>query len=169
MYMITVDETHIECTKESQEFEIHKAGRTPKLIVGYRIETKYDYDRHKISDRHKPTRIRFLSKDFDDVYEWYYLLGIELPVPEKLKQLHHTIVTTDNITVSDYYDYLDIHDYTCEDNFLLLRKNLYIIDNRHLDEIIPKYKTPEALKRMLKDPNIMFYQNCDEFKIFLII
>ena len=167
--MITVDETHIECLPESHEFEIFKTGRKPRLIIGYRIETKYDHDRHRISPEHDPVKLRFLSRDFDNVNEWYYIYGIEFPVNKKLTQLHHTLVTTDDLTIDKYYDYLELYDYSCTSDFLLLRKNLYIIDNQHIADITVKYKSYDQLKQILKDPEVVFYQNCDEFKIFLTI
>lgn len=167
--MITVDETNIECCKESEQFEVHKTGRKPRLVIGYRIETKYDHDRHKINECHDPIRLKFLSKDFDDVNEWYYIYGMDLPVNKKLTQLHHTIVTYDKLTIDKYYDYLELYGYTCEDNFLLLRKNLYIIDNRHIGSVSTKYKTYKQLVDILKDPDVAFYQNCDDYKIFFLL
>ena len=167
--MITIDETNIECCKESTQYDLHKCGRNPRLLIGYKIETKYDHDRHKINDQASPVRLRFLSRDFDNVIEWYFIYGIELPVNKKLKQLHHNIVTTDNLTIDKYYDYLELYNFSCETNFLLLRKNLYIIDNQHLPKITNKYKTYNQLKNILMDPDVVFYQNCDDYKIFLIL
>ncbi len=167
--MITIDETNIECCDESSLYNIHKSGRSPRLIIGYRIETKYDHTRHKINDQSNPTRVSFISRDFDNVIEWYYIYGIELSVNKTLKQLHHNIVTTDNLTIDKYYEYLELYDLTCDTNFLLLRKNLYIIDNHHLSKITNRYKSYKQLKTMLTDPDVMFYQNCDDYKIFLIL
>lgn len=167
--MITVDETSIECCIESNQFTVHKSGRSPRLVIGYRIETKYDHDRHRIDNSVNPIRLKFLSKDFDNVNEWYYVYGVELDVNKKLQQLHHTIVTTDELTIDKYYDYLELYDYSCEDNFLLLRKNLYIIDNEHMSKVTTKFKSRKQLEKILKSPEVMFYQNCDDYKIFLIL
>lgn len=167
--MITVDETSIECCKESDQFEVHKCGRYPRLVIGYRIESKYDHDRHSIHAESNPVRLKFLSKDFDNVHEWYFIYGIELKPGKSLKQLHHSVVTTDELTIDKYYDYLELFGFTCENNFLLLRKNLYIIDNHHLSKVTNKYKSYEQLKNVLKDPEVVFYQNCDDYKIFLVM
>ena len=168
--MITIDETSLECTPGSEEYEIHKTGRRPRVLIGYKITTVFDHQRHSIDPSLEPTRIRVLAKDFDDLNEWYFIYGIEIEPTTDVKHMFHNMIDIKSMDITKYYDYLEMFGYTCDENYLLSRKNIYIIDSRHLASITNSlYTNCSELKKLMTNRNMEYYQNCDSVKIFLIV
>jgi len=168
--MITIDDTELDCIPERDEYTLHKTGRKPKVVIGYKLETKYDHERHHISESVDPQRIRFLSKDFNDVNEWYYVYGVVFDPTSDIQHLFHSTLTVEQLDVDMYYDFLKLFDFTCEDNYLLARKNVYVLDSRHIPHVThDQYTSYATLKEVMISNDVSFYQNCDALKIFLIL
>jgi len=168
--MISIDETNLECSEESNFYDIYKAGRSPRVLLGYKISTIYDHNRHSISANLNPKRIRVLSKDFDDLNEWYFIYGIEVEPTVDVQHMFHNMIDLKPLDITCYYDHLEMFGLTCDENYLLSRKNIYIIDSRHLATMTDSlYTSYNELKKTMTDNKTNFYQNCDSVKIFLIV
>ena len=168
--MITIDETNLECSRESELYKIHKTGRSPRVLLGYKISTIYDHHRHSIPSVLNPKRVRILSKDFDDLNEWYFIYGIEVEPIVDIQHMFHNMLDIKPLDITNYYDHLEMFGFTCDENYLLSRKNIYIIDSRHLATMTNSlYTNCNELKKLMTNKKTNFYQNCDSVKIFLII
>ena len=104
--MITIDETSLECTQETCEYNIHQTGKKPRVVLGYRINTIYDHNRHEIPADLNPVRLRILSKDFDDVNEWYFIYGVDVEPTTTVKHMFHNMIDVHEMNITKYYDYL---------------------------------------------------------------
>jgi len=168
--MITIDETSLECTQETCEYNIHQTGKKPRVVLGYRINTIYDHNRHEIPADLNPVRLRILSKDFDDVNEWYFIYGVDVEPTTTVKHMFHNMIDVHEMNITKYYDYLEMFGLSCDENYLLSRKNIYIIDSKHLASITGGvYTNINDLKKTMTNPNVQYFQNCDAVKIFLIV
>lgn len=166
--MITIDETNIECSEISNQFQLLKPSKRPKVIAGYKISTLYDFSRLRIKPTQKPVRYRFLSKTFDDVNEWYFVYGVEIPIVTKIQKMFHNSINM-NLNIDTYFDFIENHGYTCEDNFLLVRKNVYLLDIKYIDEVSDgQFSNYNELSQIVETGS-KFYQTCDEIKIFIIL
>ena len=173
MYMITtIDDTSIECCDKFNAYVPLKPGKAPIMMVGILIKTYHDHDKVTIKEHYNPKRYKHLTKHFDDTNEWVCLYGVELPVSENLKHLYHTLATTPQLTAEMCIDILSLHGYTCEENYLLMRRNLIYIDIKHLEKITSndEYNTHGELQEMLElNDKYPWYANWCDLKLFYII
>ena len=80
------------------------------------------------------------------------------------------MIDVHEMNITKYYDYLEMFGLSCDENYLLSRKNIYIIDSKHLASITGGvYTNINDLKKTMTNPNVQYFQNCDAVKIFLIV
>ena len=141
-------------------------------MLGFQIKTQFDYDRIQINDEYNPIYVRHLSKTAENVNEWSCLYGIDLPLPSNIRLLYHSLSnTTEDLDEESYNDILGLYRLSCNDNYLLLRKNLFPIDVRHISTLIddPLFEDYTTLRKLLVLPEgCQWYMNWSEFKIFLL-
>lgn len=170
--MVTIDDTNIECSSKFSEYYVLDKSTNPNLMLGFLIRTLYDSDRIKIKPEYNPVKIKHFTKHFDNSNEWCCVYGLSIPIEENIKYLYHTLSTLPNPSVDMYKDIIQMHGFTCDNNFLLLRKNMIVLDVKCLSDASKntKFNTFHALREMLiSQPKYPWYSNWVDFKLFLLI
>lgn len=170
--MVTIDDTNIECTSLFTKYSVADKHTIPTLMLGFLVKTVYDTNRIKIKPEYGPQKIKHFTKRFDGTNEWCCVYGIPIPVEANIKHLYHTIVTLPNPSAEMYRDVLKMHEFSCDDNFLLLRRNLIVLDVKCLSDASKntKFNTFSALREMLVvQPKYPWYSNWVDFKLFLLL
>ena len=169
---LTINDTDIECCDKFSLYKPLKSSGTAHLIVGIVVKTYHDHDKVVIKPEYNPVRYKLLSQRFSGVNEWLCLYGVNLEVTKNIKHIHHILSTSTSPTIEMYTDILMSHGFTCDDNYLLMRKNLICIDNKHLDLLTDSMKlnSHEKLQQMLDhNDKYPWYVNWCDIKIFFII
>ena len=173
MYMITtIDDTSIDCCDKFNSYTPLKPSRAPVIMIGIVVKSYHDHDKVTIKSEYHPKRYKYLTKHFDDTNEWMCVYGVELPVNTHLKHLYQTLLTITDPDPVMYTDILSLHGFTCEENYLLMRKNLIFIDIKHLEKItkIGELDTHDKLQEMLEmNDKYPWYINWCDLKLIYII
>jgi hypothetical protein len=170
--MVTIDDTNIECTDRFVDYSVVDKHSRPTLLLGFRTKTVYDADRIKIKPEYGPDRIKHLTQHFDGTNEWCCMYGLTIPIEPNVKHLYHTLITIPTPTAEMYRDILKMHGFSCDQNFLLLRKNMIVLDVKCLSDASKntKFNTFHALREMLvSQPKYPWYSNWVDFKLFLLL
>ena len=170
--MVTIDDTNIQCTEQFTKFSVIDKHTKPLLMLGFLMKTLYDHERIKIKPEYKPIRVKHLSQHFDKSNEWSCIYGLDIPVEANIKHLYHTLITLPKPDAQMYKDILSMHDFSCNDNFLLMRKNMIVLDVKCLSDAAKntKFNTFHALREMLvSQPKYPWYSNWMDFKLFLLL
>ncbi len=170
--MVELDDTDIECTSDFNRFNPLKPSDGPILLLGMTVKNSLDYDRLNIRKEFDPKRYKQLTQHFDGTNEWLCMYGVELPLSREIKHLYHTLITLPSSEPDVYSDVVKLHGLTCEENFLLMRRNLILIDIKHLTTITndDKFTTFNKLREMLiTSDKYPWYINWCDFKIFFIL
>lgn len=170
--MVEIDDTDIECLPAFDQFVPLKPSDSPVMLLGMTVRNSLDHDRLEIRDEFKPKRYKHLTQHFDGTNEWLCMYGVELPLTRELKHLYHTLITLPVVDPDTYSDVVKLHGLTCDESFLLMRKNLILIDIKHLTTITKdaKYATFSKLREMLiTSDKYPWYINWCDFKLFFIL
>lgn len=170
--MVTIDDTNIECVSQFTKYSVIDKHAKPTLMLGFLIKTLYDSNRIKIKSEYEPQKIKHFAKHFDGANEWCCVYGLNIPVEENIKHLYHTLITLPEPSAEMYRDVLHMHGFSCDNNFLLLRKNMIVLDVKCLSDASKntKFNTFHALREMLiPQPKYPWYSNWVDFKLFLLL
>jgi hypothetical protein len=170
--MISIDDTNIECTKQFTRYTLVKKASIPYIVVGFLIKRVFDNDRLKIKPGYNPVRKKHLTKHFDGANEWCCVYGVEVDTPVKIKHLYHTLITTPSPSPELYRDIVNMHGFSCDENSLLMRQNMIVLNSKCLSEITDQVdlKTFDSLRKMMvTQPKYPWYSNWSDFKIFIMI
>jgi hypothetical protein len=170
--MVEIDDTDIECISAFDQFTPLKPSKSPVLLLGMTVRNSLDHDRLLIHSKYNPKRYKQLTQHFDGTNEWVCMYGVEVQPTREIKHLYHTLITLPDCDSDVYSDVVKLHGLTCEENFLLMRKNLILIDIKHLTIVTKtnQFSTFNKLREMLiTNDKYPWYINWCDFKIFFIL
>lgn len=156
---------NIDLGKERVQ-ENYKPINRGQVFIGAQINNLYDEKRIRLNnvENHQPERYQYKSPlsetplnlfgfTFTPKGEDTYLLSL---LKEQAKQ----------IDLISYNNLLQKYGYTCEENFLLLNKNIFPVDSQYIPKYIPNYKFVDFLAFVDEIP---LFQQFTSIKMLLLV
>lgn len=159
------------CTKD---YHIYPISTLPRILLGYKINNKFDESRIKIKSKYNPQRISHFSRLRHEL-EPVFFYGVEIKPKKMYSELLDCIcrlaANTPHITSQGYMNMLKSHNLSCDECYSYLSDSVYPIDIKYLNNISRKNYTKEldaGFNNMLEETDHPWYAALPNFKIFIL-